>query len=60
MGLTDKGIKGRILDGDWTMAPQEVIDLFNMYPNNVVVKWTNQEMESVTIKGLGVTFKMRK
>ena len=44
MGLTEKGLKARILEQDFTLARQEAIDLFFMFPLNVEIKWKNKEM----------------
>ena len=60
MGLTQEGLKARILDKDFTLASQEAIDLFYMFPDNVVVEWKNKEIEKVEIMGLNIEFKMRK
>ena len=60
MGLTEKGLKARILEQDFTLARQEAIDLFFMFPLNVEIKWKNKEMNEVHIHGMNIDFKMRK
>lgn len=60
MGLTEKGLKARILEQDFTLARQEAIDLFFMFPLNVEIKWKNKEMNEVHINGMNIDFKMRK
>lgn len=60
MGLTHNGLKARILDKDFTLAPQEAIDLFYMFPNNVEFEWKNKEIVKVEVINLNIEFKMRK
>ena len=59
MGLTQEGLKARILDKDFTLAPQEAIDLFYMFPDNVFFEWENKEIKKVKVEGLGIEFEMR-
>lgn len=58
MGLTEQGLAARILKHDFTLTTQEAIDLFYMFPDNIIIKWENKEMKEVNVKNLGIKFKV--
>ena len=60
MGLTREGLKARILSGNLTMARQEAIDFFFMFPNNVDIEWKDGEMVFVEVEGLNIKLTIRK
>jgi len=60
MGLTAEGLKARILDKDFTLAPREALDLFFMFPNQTTIQWKEKEMIGVEVMNLDIDFEMRK
>jgi len=58
-GLTEIGMKARIINKTLTVTEAEALDLFFMYPTLVTIDWIKGDINNVKVKGLNLTFKIR-
>lgn len=59
VGLTEIGLKARIINKTLTVTEPEALDLFFMYPTLVSIEWKNKEIFKIKVNGLNLEFTIR-
>lgn len=58
-GLTESGLKARIVNKVLSVTEAEGLDLFFMYPTLVDIQWVKGDMDSVKVRGMNLDFSIR-